>query len=114
MAQAHFALGDYEQAVAHLKERLPHNPTSDVTHVLLAACYGHLAGSRRRTRRGGRRSGPIRRTRSNTGARSCPTSTPLTSTAWWLGYARLAWLALAVKGDDKLKTGSVLVAKLGG
>lgn len=42
MAQAHFALGDYQQAVAHLKERLAHNPTSDVTHVLLAACYGHL------------------------------------------------------------------------
>src|SRR5215470_6812543 len=42
MAQAHYALGDYEQAVAHLKERLLHNPSSDVTHVLLAACCGHL------------------------------------------------------------------------
>ncbi len=42
VAQAHFALGDYEQAVARLKERLVHNPTSDVTRVLLAACYGHL------------------------------------------------------------------------
>jgi adenylate cyclase len=41
-AQAHFALGDYDQAAARLKERLVHNPTSDVTHVLLAACYGHL------------------------------------------------------------------------
>src|SRR3546814_11331169 len=30
------------QAVACLTERLAHNPTSDVTHVLLAASYGHL------------------------------------------------------------------------
>jgi tetratricopeptide (TPR) repeat protein len=42
VAQAHFALGDYDQAVTRLKERLAHNPTSDVTHVLLTACYGHL------------------------------------------------------------------------
>lgn len=42
VAQAHFALGHYDQAVARLKERLAHNPTSDVTHVLLAACYGFL------------------------------------------------------------------------
>src|SRR3546814_20786701 len=41
-AQAHFALGDYDQAVACLTERLAHNPTSDATHVLLAASYGHL------------------------------------------------------------------------
>ena len=42
VAQAHFALGNYDQAVVRLKERLVHSPTSDVTHVLLAACYGHL------------------------------------------------------------------------
>jgi adenylate cyclase len=41
-AQAHFALGHFEEAVAALKERLERQPASDVSRVLLAACYGHL------------------------------------------------------------------------
>jgi adenylate cyclase len=42
LAQAHFALGHFEEAVAALKTRLARQPDSDVSHVLLAACYGHL------------------------------------------------------------------------
>jgi adenylate cyclase len=41
-AQAHFALGHFEEAIAALKMRLAQQPHSDVSHVLLAACYGHL------------------------------------------------------------------------
>jgi len=41
-AQAHFALGHFEKAIAALKARLARQPHSDVSHVLLAACYGHL------------------------------------------------------------------------
>jgi adenylate cyclase len=42
LAQAHFALGHFEEAIAALKARLARQPDSDVSHVLLAACYGHL------------------------------------------------------------------------
>ncbi len=42
LAQAHFALGHFEEAVAALKARLARQPDSDVSHVLLAACYGHV------------------------------------------------------------------------
>jgi adenylate cyclase len=41
-AQAHFALGHFDDAVALLKVRLARQPHSDVSRVLLAACYGHL------------------------------------------------------------------------
>ena len=41
-AQAMFQLGRYEDAVASLKRRLVRNPNTDVSRVLLAACYGHL------------------------------------------------------------------------
>ena len=41
-AQAMFQLGRYEDAVASLKRRLARNPGTDVSRVLLAACYGHL------------------------------------------------------------------------
>jgi adenylate cyclase len=41
-AQAHFALGHFDEAAALLKARLARQPHSDVSHVLLAACYGHL------------------------------------------------------------------------
>ena len=41
-AQAMFQLGRYEDAVASLKRRLVRNPGTDVSRVLLAACYGHL------------------------------------------------------------------------
>ena len=42
LAQAHFALGHFEEAIAALKARLARQPDSDVSRVLLAACYGHL------------------------------------------------------------------------
>ena len=42
LAQAHFALGHVEEAIAALKTRLAGQPHSDVSRVLLAACYGHL------------------------------------------------------------------------
>jgi adenylate cyclase len=42
VAQAHFALGHFEDAVRALKGRLARQPHSDVSRVLLAACYGHL------------------------------------------------------------------------
>lgn len=41
-AQAHFALGHFEEAVAALQARLAQQPNSDVSHVLLAASYGYL------------------------------------------------------------------------
>jgi adenylate cyclase len=41
-AQAMFQLGRYEDAAASLKRRLVRNPDTDVSRVLLAACYGHL------------------------------------------------------------------------
>ena len=41
-AQAMFQLGRYEDAAASLKRRLVRNPNTDVSRVLLAACYGHL------------------------------------------------------------------------
>jgi TolB-like protein/Tfp pilus assembly protein PilF len=42
MAQGHFALGRYDEAITALKSRLARQPDSDISRVLLAACYGHL------------------------------------------------------------------------
>jgi adenylate cyclase len=42
LAQAHFALGHFAEAIAALKTRLVRQPDSDVSHVLLAACYGQV------------------------------------------------------------------------
>ena len=42
VAQALFALGRFEDAVRALKARLARQPDSDVSRVLLAACYGYL------------------------------------------------------------------------
>ena len=42
VAQAHFALGDYEAAAKQLIERIARNPGTDSSRMLLAACYGHL------------------------------------------------------------------------
>jgi adenylate cyclase len=42
VAQAHFALGDYDAASKLLRERIARNPTTDSSRLLLAACYGHL------------------------------------------------------------------------
>jgi adenylate cyclase len=42
LALAHFSLGRYEVASAHLLERIDRNPETDASRMLLAACYGHL------------------------------------------------------------------------
>ena len=42
MAQTQFALGRYDEAIPALKSRLARQPDSDISRVLLAACYGHL------------------------------------------------------------------------
>jgi adenylate cyclase len=42
VAQSHFALAHYADAEATLKRRLVRNPDTDMSRVLLAACYGHL------------------------------------------------------------------------
>jgi tetratricopeptide (TPR) repeat protein len=42
LAQSLFALERFEDAVQALQARLARQPHSDVSHVLLAACYGHL------------------------------------------------------------------------
>jgi adenylate cyclase len=41
-AQSLFALERFEEAVRASQARLARQPHSDVSHVLLAACYGHL------------------------------------------------------------------------
>lgn len=43
VAQAHFALGDYEAAAKVLIERIRRNPGTDSSRLLLASCYGHLS-----------------------------------------------------------------------
>jgi adenylate cyclase len=42
VAQAHFALGNYDDAVKLLKERIARNPGTDSSRMFLAAAYGHL------------------------------------------------------------------------
>jgi adenylate cyclase len=42
VAQANFALGNYETAAKQLIERIARNPGTDSSRMLLAACYGHL------------------------------------------------------------------------
>jgi adenylate cyclase len=42
LAQAYFGLGRYEEAAANLKRRIVRKPDTDVSRILLAACYGHL------------------------------------------------------------------------
>jgi adenylate cyclase len=42
IAQAHFQLSHYEEAVELLLRRLNRTPQSDSSRMLLAACYGHL------------------------------------------------------------------------
>src|SRR5207248_4660948 len=36
LAQAHFSLGQYEQAAVHLRERITRNPLTDASRMLLA------------------------------------------------------------------------------
>ena len=42
LADARFSLGEYEQAVAAIEQRLARNPQSETAYALLASCYGHL------------------------------------------------------------------------
>jgi adenylate cyclase len=45
VAEARFALGQYEQAVEAIERRLAQNPNSETAYALLASCYGHLGRS---------------------------------------------------------------------
>ncbi len=42
VADARFSLGQYEQAIVALEERLVRNPQSETAYALLASSYGHL------------------------------------------------------------------------
>jgi adenylate cyclase len=42
LAMAYFGVGRYEEAAANLKRRIVRKPDTDMSRVLLAACYGHL------------------------------------------------------------------------
>ena len=42
LADARFSLGEYEQAIAAIEQRLARNPQSETAYALLASCYGHL------------------------------------------------------------------------
>ncbi|MCH4550599.1 adenylate/guanylate cyclase domain-containing protein [Rhizobium changzhiense] len=41
-ADAHFSLGEYEQAIVAIEQRLQQNSQSETAYALLASCYGHL------------------------------------------------------------------------
>ena len=42
LAEARVSLGQFDEAVAALKQRLERNPNSETSYALLASCYGHL------------------------------------------------------------------------
>ncbi|OWV79720.1 guanylyl cyclase [Rhizobium sp. N122] len=42
LADAHFSLGEYEQAITAIEQRLEQNAQSETAYALLASCYGHL------------------------------------------------------------------------
>ena len=42
LAEARVSLGQFDAAVAALKQRLERNPNSETSYALLASCYGHL------------------------------------------------------------------------
>jgi adenylate cyclase len=42
LAEARFSLGQFDEAVMALKQRLGRNPDSATSYALLASCYGHL------------------------------------------------------------------------
>jgi TolB-like protein len=42
LADAHFSLGAFTEAIAALEQRLARNPRSETAYALLASCYGHL------------------------------------------------------------------------
>ncbi|MBL0374561.1 adenylate/guanylate cyclase domain-containing protein [Rhizobium sp. KVB221] len=41
-ADAHFSLGQYEQAIVAIEQWLTRSPNSESAYALLASCYGHL------------------------------------------------------------------------
>ena len=43
LAEARISLGQFDQAITALKQRLERNPNSETSYALLAACYGHLS-----------------------------------------------------------------------
>jgi adenylate cyclase len=45
VADARFALGQYEQAIAAIEQRLARNAQSETAYALLASCYGQLGRS---------------------------------------------------------------------
>ncbi len=42
LGHAQFVAGDYKQAAESLQRRITRNPTTDISRVLLASCFGHL------------------------------------------------------------------------
>jgi len=42
IALAYFQLGQYDEAVKSLRQRIERKPDTDISRVLLAACHGHL------------------------------------------------------------------------
>lgn len=42
LAEAHFSLGEFDQASATLEQRIERNPQSATSYALLASCYGYL------------------------------------------------------------------------
>jgi adenylate cyclase len=42
LAEAHYSLGEYEQAIAAIEQRLARNPQSETAYALLASSYGQL------------------------------------------------------------------------
>jgi adenylate cyclase len=42
LGQSYFMLGRYPQACAEFEKRILLNPSTDISRVMLAACYGHL------------------------------------------------------------------------
>ncbi|RUM07637.1 adenylate/guanylate cyclase domain-containing protein [Rhizobium chutanense] len=42
LADARFSLGEYEQAIVAIEQRLQQNAQSETAYALLASCYGHL------------------------------------------------------------------------
>ena len=42
LAEARVSLGEYDEAVSVIEQRLARNPQSETAYALLASCYGHL------------------------------------------------------------------------
>ncbi len=88
LAQAYFCMGRYDDAAAVLKRRIVRKPDTDMSRVLLAACYGHLGRAEEARTCGRTRFGSVPAIPWSTGAVCCPTRTRPTSSAWWTACAR--------------------------